>query len=744
MSRKEKKTIQIKKELFSPIFLKKIFSQILNYVTSNEPDLRKTALLTISRLKGESAAQVIFERYESDNLEDYLALVVNEINPEISSKFLIAALSDPNPEARLMAAGALASEKREASVLVLTDIIEGHLSGSKMSSSNQTILSHEALILAIRALGEIGTPFCVSLLKKFITQETNSKIKASAIAAISKHMNDQMIPMLQPFLSDTDSRVRANSVEALENLNNLSVVGILQPFLFDTNQRVKANVAKAIWKYGDYEVSATLKEMLGHTVKAQRVSGIYAVGEIHPQAFARQLLAFLPDPDADIRRHAVIAIKKMGPSEHALKLIPMLSDRDPEVRKEVAKALVEIYGDGALGALVKHLTSETSNEVKSLLISQIGELGKENALPQLAPFLESSVETIILATIKAIGSIRPQNPPLSIVSAVKKLLLTNSQDKIRAAALNVLWHWECKEALEVVTDFLLSGSKEKAIHGLKSMGEIFEAVSSQEAEIQELFEKSLKEAVEMKKRSIEGAQNQILQNQVSEKMNQAQAFIQFNQLEDAEKLLKEILSQNAQHLSAIVALGDILFKTNRITEAAELFESALVIQPNHVKAHYSLGQIYTRLGLWNKASASLFAVIQLHPKLPQAFLLLSDSLENEGKISQSVEILKKLQALVPKNERVMSKLARALFLDRKFGEGIPWARQAATLGARDLPVLLIQAIGEINSSNYPDGIKRLLRLIRIILENPDNQSVNELRKLAGIAEEIVLGILKNR
>ncbi|MBF0405956.1 MAG: HEAT repeat domain-containing protein [Candidatus Riflebacteria bacterium] len=722
--------------------MRKVFLQILNFIASNDPDLKKCALLTLARLKGESAAHVLFEKYQSDNLEDYLALVVNKIDPEQSSKFLIAALSDPNPEARLMAAGALAKERREASVATLTDIIEAHLDPSKVSSKDAPLLSNDALILAVRALGDIGSQACVSLLRKFVLSNASSKVKASAIAALSLHVNDQMIQIFQGLLKDNDSRVRANAVEALGYLNNPATVGVLQPFLFDSHQRVKANAAKAIWKYGDYEVTSTLKEMLSHPVKAQRVSGIYAVGEIKPQAFVRQLLSFLSDPDADIRRHAVIAIKKLGPSEHALKLIPMLSDRDNEVQKEVIKALTDVYGEGALGALVKHLQTEASDDVKSLLIEKIGHYGKENVIPQLTPFLEMKSESLIVASLKAISQISSGKPQPQIVNIVKQFLSSDLSDKVRAAALKVLWQWGCQEALEVVTDFVMSGKGEKTVYGLKSMADIFEAASAEGGEILELFETSLKEAVEIKRQNLQGSQNELLKEKIVEKMNQAQTFIQFNQLEDAESLLKEILSIDPKSLSAIVALADILFKANRITEAAELFETALSIQPNLVKAYYALGQIYSRLGVWSKATSALFATIQLHPKLPQAYLLLAESLENENKIPQMIDVLKKLLTMVPKNEKVMSKLARALFISRNFNEGIGMARQAVTLGARDLSIAMIQSVGEIHQKNYADGIKRLFRLIRVVLENPDTQTVNELRKLSAVAEEVVLGIMK--
>ncbi|HNW36024.1 MAG TPA: HEAT repeat domain-containing protein, partial [Candidatus Ozemobacteraceae bacterium] len=304
--------------------LAEIFRHLLEELTGADYALRRAALAALSRLRGEIAAEIMFDRFKSDNLDDFLACAISRVSPDKAAQLFLQALHDSQMEVRLAAADALSRLNSDEAVQVLTDAVEKHLAGPA-DGREGVLLSEEALSGAIRALARLGTPMCLALLRKLLLKEANPRIRATIIAAIIPRMNDSMMSLVAGFLKDQDPRVRANAIEAIQALRNPSIIAILQPYLYDPHQRVRANAIKAVWEYGDYEVSATLKEMLGDKDKRQRVSGIYAVGEIKLGMFLKYILTALHDEDADIRRNAVIAIRKISAISSGAALAPLES-----------------------------------------------------------------------------------------------------------------------------------------------------------------------------------------------------------------------------------------------------------------------------------------------------------------------------------------------------------------------------------------------------------------------------------
>ncbi|MFZ2957127.1 MAG: HEAT repeat domain-containing protein [Candidatus Ozemobacteraceae bacterium] len=730
--------LQVTSHLPSAPVIQKIFAVLLDLLTGPNPEIRRQALISIARLRGEIAADVVFERYRVDNLEEYLALAVSRLDPERAATVLVEALSDPNPEARLAAATALSQGSREPAVRALSEALDGYLNPSKKAgATDQPLLSEDTLTNAVRALGELGLPMCISQLRKFVLTETNPRVRASATAALGRHITDGMLQMFQNLCKDPDARVRANAVEALSNLDNPSIVVVLQPSLYDSHQRVRANAIKAIWKYGDYEVSDAIKEMLVHPSKAQRVSAVYAIGEIHAKVFLKALVPFLKDPDPDLRRNAIISIRKFGQSEAAKGLNGMLADPESEVRTQAIHALVDLYGSEMRDALLKRLSEEIIPSVRALLVTRLSHMGNPEVLPRILPVLEETEERVLLAGIEAIGRLQPDIPPPTLIQRMRNFL-EKGTDRVRMQAVRVLWEWGCDDALKALYVMLIDPAEDRRKRGLICLGELFNAVSAQAGEGQERFQSALKDAADSRRIRLIGERNQIRREEFVESLTRVQASIQAGQFQEAETLLQIVLTDDPNNVNALNMLGDLLFKVGRNLEATKIFESVLKLQPNLVKAHYALGQIHHRNAAWAKASAELFATVKLHPKLPQAWLLLGDTFERQQRFVEAIAAYKRLQPLVPQNSGVMAKLARVLFCERHIGEAISWANQASALGAQDPGTTLISATGDLLSDRSEDALRRVLRLFRTVLEKPDSTTAAELRPLIAIAQELAV------
>jgi len=715
--------------------LSQIMKLLLRHLTGPDYDLRRGALIAVSKFRGQMASEVIFERYQSDNLEDYLALALRKLDPEKAARILVTALNDPHIEARLSAAEALAKQKCEASTNALTDAVEKYLIGEQ-GSEGTSLISEGALIGATKALGDIGDAMSLSLLRKLVIKERNPKIRASAVAVLGLHITDSMLPMFHPLLKDPDSRVRANAIEAVQNLNNSSIVGILQPYLYDTHQRVRANAAKAIWKYGDFEVTSTLKEMITGTDKKQQVSGIYAIGEIRIEALVKYLLGFLKDTDPDVRRNAVVALKKFGKKDFSSHLIPMLDDPVPEIRIQSIHAVIEVFKGTSISPILKRLSVESVGNVRSTIISQIGKIAGEDILGQLSGFLTDEDERVVSTTIEAMFRAKPQNPSPGTLLTLRGFLQSDN-NRIKANAIIALWNWGWEEALQTLLELLSSNSIEQNRSGLFCLGEILAASAGKEESTAEKLEQALKEAVEEQGRGLKERANSLAGDRIKMLWERINAELKAEHFADAEPMLRNLLALSPKNQQALIAFGDICFKKDEISEAEKCFLTALEVNPNLVKAHYTLGQISHRRGEWEKSAKFLLTTIKLYPKLPQAYLLLSEALEFLDRLSETREILKRLQILAPQNSLVMQRLARIDFLMGAVGEAVALARNAAAMGSISAECQFIIAFGETMAGSHERGIDYFLTLISSLCSIKDARILSSITRMVKTAQEIL-------
>ncbi len=716
--------------------LDELFSNLLGCLTGDDYDLRREALVALSKLRGQMAAEIIFERYQLNNLDDFLTAAIAKLSPEKYSHVLVAALNDSHIEARVRAAEALSHEKSDVCKNALTDAVERYLNAGKDNAKSAELLSEDALQCAIRALGGIGDPMCVSLLRKILLRDRNHRIRASAVAALGPWINDSMLSFFSTLLKDVDPRVRANAIEALALLDDRKVVGLLQPYLYDSHQRVRANAAKAIWKFGDFEVTSVIREMLGHEEKRQKISGIYALGEVRIETFHRNLLNFLKDPDPDVRRNSVVALRKYGKSENLPVLLPLLSDPVVEVRVQVVLAIAELGRENWMPHLLEHFGREEVPFVRATIVSQIGKFGGESQAEQLAIGLEDRDQGVVSAAIEAIGKLKASSPSAGMVLTIRRFLKSENP-KVKAESIRVLWNWGCEEVLESILEFLQVPDKSQKKAGLQCLGEIFHLSSAEDGEKRGQFEKMLEAAVARRRQEMAQESSTAVQGRIKELFDSSLQAIKENQLEKAKEHLKVLLSIAPKQQHALVLLGEIQVREKSFDEAESSFLQALAIDPNLVKAHFALGQIYHGRKLWKRTIESLKTVIRLYPKIPQAYLLLADSQEWEHQYVDSMVTYKRLQALIPKNSQVMQKFAKVAFLAGRVGESIPIAKAAAELGKLEPTSEFILAFSEYLAGNSERACPAFLGIFSSLLETPVNRTTLDLRRMLKVALEVV-------
>ncbi len=660
-----------------------LMGRLLELILAENYDVRRGAVVVLSKLTGQDAADVIVQRYQSDNSQDYMTLALGNLPPEVATRVLMGALNDGAAETRLQAAQALSRLRHEGAIAVLIECLEEHLRpGAGGKKGDNTVLSEAALIVAVKVLGDIGTPICQALLRKFLTQEANPRIKATAIAAYTRLANERMLPTLQQLLKDSEPRVRANAIEAIQALNLKASVGILQPYLYDQHQRVRANAVKAIYRFGDFGVTDTIKEMLADADKKQRVSAVYAIGEAKLEPFLKQIIGFLNNADVDIRRNAVIALRKFGNAELGLHLIKILDDAESIVRLEAIRGLVALYRERGVQPLVTRLSRETDASLRAELVRCISDVGDNRVIGELARLLDDADEHVVAATITALHKLHPERPTPGMVASVRGRLQHPARI-VRVSCMLSLWQWGEVQVLADLHRLIAGANHEDTMLGLYALGETFALVSRAGGEMLETFQKSLADVRRDQAQRLRQLETAAQAGEIKVLWDRGINHLAAKELAQAGAVFDAILALDPQHVGALAQVGDIEFKNNRMAQASARFRQILEIDGNHVKSLYALGMIAHRQNQYDEAGPLLRRAIQLYPKLANAYLVLADVLERQDNMTEACQVLGEFLKLNPGHAVVLVRLARFAYMRGLFDQARQHLLQAEAVGPLD-------------------------------------------------------------
>jgi len=110
------------------------------------------------------------------------------------------------------------------------------------------------------------------------------------------------------------------------------------------------------------------------------------------------------------------------------------------------------------------------------------------------------------------------------------------------------------------------------------------------------------------------------------------------------------------------------FGKTQCVEARMLLENASRLDPRHLRVRMLLGQVLGRLGEIEKAIQSLEKLTQDFPKLAEAWVVLADTLQHEGRKVEAVPAARKCTELEPESLSAWSMYAGVLAEAGKFDE----------------------------------------------------------------------------
>lgn len=173
-------------------------------------------------------------------------------------------------------------------------------------------------------------------------------------------------------------------------------------------------------------------------------------------------------------------------------------------------------------------------------------------------------------------------------------------------------------------------------------------VDSTNAEAQSLYAKVLV--------GLEGAPsgvnylNELITNyprQNKYRMALAEVFMQNENYQQAEGILRQIISLDQENKKAIINLGKVLRAMNRNNEALEQFFLAGVKDPNDANPIFLAGQLYFDTGKYAEADSQFGQVLRQNPRFPLAHFQKGRSLLQLGRGKEALDEAKYEQAMNP-------------------------------------------------------------------------------------------------
>jgi protein O-GlcNAc transferase len=131
-------------------------------------------------------------------------------------------------------------------------------------------------------------------------------------------------------------------------------------------------------------------------------------------------------------------------------------------------------------------------------------------------------------------------------------------------------------------------------------------------------------------------------------------------LAEAERMYRQVLSQEPNHPAALHLLGAIAKQTGQGAIAVELMERAVRLKPDYVEAHYNLAIALVDVGQFDRAIHSFQRAIELRPDYGLAYLGLGNALLHKDQIDAAIDAYHHAIRLQPDSVEALSNLGSAL------------------------------------------------------------------------------------
>jgi len=143
-------------------------------------------------------------------------------------------------------------------------------------------------------------------------------------------------------------------------------------------------------------------------------------------------------------------------------------------------------------------------------------------------------------------------------------------------------------------------------------------------------------------------------------LNSAEMALAGGDLEEAEKLLRGILSKDANNLKALRMLAVIAIEASRFKAAKRLLNRALELSPSFVPAWNDLANLYMKQDQYDEALDAVQRALDLDPKMTHSWVMKGNILTRASRHEESLEAYQQALTLSPRSAGALSQIGHVL------------------------------------------------------------------------------------
>jgi tetratricopeptide (TPR) repeat protein len=156
---------------------------------------------------------------------------------------------------------------------------------------------------------------------------------------------------------------------------------------------------------------------------------------------------------------------------------------------------------------------------------------------------------------------------------------------------------------------------------------------------------------------------------------------QAGNLQEAERLCREVLAQEPHHSDAMHLLGVLAFQTGRRDAAVDFIQRAITANPQRPHYYSNLGLALASTGQFEQAIAMYRRALSMSPNYPEAYNNLGMAFRAQSKLDDAINAYRQALSLRPDSPETLNNLGNALGAKGQWDQAIDSYRTALSLRA---------------------------------------------------------------
>lgn len=314
----------------------------------------------------------------------------------------------------------------------------------------------------------------INFLIKMSDSHESQKVRSVSVAILGVTCDERALKSIMKALGDKDAEVRASAVQAIHRMLNQYSFPYLVESLSDKDKRVRAAAARSLGEIKDKKAVPHLLQLLSDKEIEVKASSIFALGMIEDRRAVVPIIKSLKEKDSDTKLSALYALGKMPDKRAIGAIIKLLDDNDNRVQYRASRLLSDFKGNKCISnnevaeELIKIVVKGKDHpDIQALVL--LGEFPHKKAFKPLMELIDNKDPYIRQFSITALGKIGNKR---ACVHIIKKLKDENID--VKSACACALGGLKCKKAVKPLVSALSDGSpgvRVSSIHALSNIGD---------------------------------------------------------------------------------------------------------------------------------------------------------------------------------------------------------------------------------------------------------------------------------